>query len=106
MLHLVDRWPAGPLVAVVAVVLLPGDQEVVPAEEVVGADQGRDGGQQLALQRLARGRQLAALVVVEADVAAPELLPEDGVLGTEIVDDALLLAVGVAMTGSSAVSGA
>ena len=74
-----------------APVKLLGDQSLVPAQEGIGRDEGRDLFEALAAERVGERREAAAFGVRQAQPAATELGFEDAVFLEEIGDDLLLV---------------
>ena len=69
------------------------DQSMVPAQDRVRCDDGRDLHQELASDPLALGCQPAALVVVQPRDTAAELFSQDSVLLDEVVEHLALAMV-------------
>jgi hypothetical protein len=65
----------------------------MPAQDGVGGEKRADLGKEHAVKDFPFDRQAAALVVVQQDPALAEFLPEHLVLGPEVINNLLLLAV-------------
>ena len=63
----------------------------VPAQDGVGSDERSDFGEGAAADGFAADSKTATLLVGQAESLAAELLLEDSILRTEIVDDRILL---------------
>ncbi len=71
---------------------LLGNELPVPAEDGVGRDERGDFGKGTAADSFASHGQSASLIIGQPEFFATELLLEDSVLFTEILDDSVLLA--------------
>ena len=74
-----------------AAVILPSDEVPMPTQDGVGRDDRADLGERFPAQSLCLRGQPSALIVVEPEPLASELLFQDPVFLAEILDDALLL---------------
>jgi hypothetical protein len=70
---------------------LRSDELTVPSKNGVGCDERSDLVKGTPANGLAADRESAALIVVQPESFLPELLPEDFVLLSEILDDCVLL---------------
>jgi hypothetical protein len=86
-------WRPSHGLAAIAVVPFLGQQLPVPAQDGVGGEGGADLVEDLPAKDLAPDRQASPLVVVEPDPLLAVGLPQDLVLGAEIIDHLLLLPV-------------
>ena len=71
---------------------LLGNELPVPAEDGVGRDERGDFGEGVPPDRLAADRESATLIVGQSESSTPELLLQDAVLFSEILNDCVLMA--------------
>ena len=71
---------------------LLGNELPVPTEDGVGSNERSDFGEGAAADSLAPDRESASLCIGQAESSTTELLLEDSVLFSEIVDDRILMA--------------
>ena len=74
-------------------VVLPGDQPAEPAENRVGCDNPGHLAQALASEQLAPDCKTTALIIRETQTPAAELLTQNPILFSQLVDQILLLTV-------------
>ena len=87
-----NRW-APEFLAAVAVVPFPGHEFTMPTKEGVRGDDGSDFLQRVATQYFSFDGKAAALVIVEQDAFIAKLHSEHLILGFQIFDYILLVAI-------------
>ncbi len=78
---------------------LPRDEFAMPGHDRVRRDQRGDLGQRFVAEDLALGSESAALGIRQAESLATELLLQDAVLLSEVLDDCVLMAADPAGEG-------
>jgi len=71
---------------------LPSNELPVPTKDGVGSDKRRNLGESPSPDGLAADREPPTLIVGQSESSAPELLLQDAVLFSEILDDCVLMA--------------
>ncbi len=69
-----------------------GNELPVPTEDGVGSDERGDFGEGASSDGFTSNRKSTTLIVGQPEPPVPELLPEDSILLSEILDDSILLA--------------